>query len=570
MNSAPSFSIVICNHNYAHFIATAIRSALDQDYPADRVEVIVVDDGSTDTSRDIIARFAGEPRMHSVLQENRGQSAAYAAGVAVAVNDYVCLLDSDDVYAPHKLSRVAERIATIGGSADELFLCHDLRVEDTSSGKPVDFSWFDIVGVKKLGDQYTTHQPAMNFPFSIPCGLVFSRPLIAACLEALPTWAFTRGTDGVLCPAAFLKAGTVHYLHKMLGTYRVHGRNEFASLVDGRYVPRFNWRVRTPKTLQFLERWLDAIDQPAAQRAIGLTYLQRLEHLGRKPSASRGLGEPLVSVAIVGDSRDAVNASAKSASLQSHEHVEVAIPSAFASLVEVDTPSASWHIFPDDAADDDIERLAHAYAATSGEYVVFLRAGDRLDREYVERHLFWRQHGALVAASCCDIRLASQAGALSHAGVFANSGVWSQPLQQIPPLAIALNDWVAAPLSACMFRRNAFLDRFFALAPTMPDALRRAGPWLLFQMQLHLGGALRIRETLASISLTDGAGASYAYLAAPAAIDGELLLPPIAEAAHWLHNFYADEASLFRRWLSPAWHQRFGQWINEQTPSRQA
>ena len=119
MTALPSFSILICNCNYAGFVGQAIQSALDQNYPADRMQVIVVDDGSTDGSRAVIERFKGDtrgdtrgdtkgtvngdidgdakgtPRVQIVFQENRGQTGAFEAGIKLATGDCVCLLDSE-------------------------------------------------------------------------------------------------------------------------------------------------------------------------------------------------------------------------------------------------------------------------------------------------------------------------------------------------------------------------------------------------------------------------------------------------------------------------------------------
>ena len=85
-DAPPFFSVLICNYNYERFVGDAIRSALAQAYPRDRFEVIVIDDGSTDGSRDVLAGFAGTPGFRAILQENRGQSAAFEAGAVVARN----------------------------------------------------------------------------------------------------------------------------------------------------------------------------------------------------------------------------------------------------------------------------------------------------------------------------------------------------------------------------------------------------------------------------------------------------------------------------------------------------
>jgi glycosyltransferase involved in cell wall biosynthesis len=582
----PRFSVLICNWNYADFVGLAIQSALNQTYPADRFEVVVVDDGSTDGSRDVIDRFRGDARMRIVFQENRGQTGAFEAAIKVATGDYVCLLDSDDLFLPTKLARVAAKIAELRAPAllaalpetsavpvapvasvapvapvapDRLFLCHDLLIDTTAAGTadaaahsaaaaPFTQSWFDVTGISGLGDQLTLAAPVRGFPFSIPCGLVFSRNLVADVLAALPCWSFTRGADGILCPAVFLQTGTVHYLHERLGVYRIHASNEFASVVNGRYTPRFDPSVRAPRSLRFLEQWVDLLDQPAPERAVALDYLRRYEHLGRKLSASRQLAPPAVSVVRLGEAAAKADLALN---LQSHDPVSFY-------LVERASDTANA---PPLSELSELAQMAQGYGASSSDYIVFMRAGDRLDRDMVERHLHWRQYGALVGVSCNDIRLASATGALVHADVLRTSGAWKQNLQQVPPLATALKDWVAPPMSACMFRRSAFLDRLFESCDSLPPDLQNAGFWLAFQLQHHTSGVLRILETLTTVRLPDGAAASYGYLSAPSGINATLLQPPVAEAAAWLAQFYQQEQPLFRRWLSPAWHQRFVPWL---------
>ena len=74
MAELPLVSAVINNHNYARFLGQAIESVLGQTYPAKLVELVVVDDGSTDGSRRVIESFAG--RVKPVYQERGGQAAA--------------------------------------------------------------------------------------------------------------------------------------------------------------------------------------------------------------------------------------------------------------------------------------------------------------------------------------------------------------------------------------------------------------------------------------------------------------------------------------------------------------
>jgi glycosyltransferase involved in cell wall biosynthesis len=89
-------SVVIPNYNYEKFVGSAIGSALAVDWPD--VEVIVVDDGSTDSSRSVIGSFGA--RIMAIFQDNAGPRMACNAGFAASTGDVVIFLDSDDVLDP--------------------------------------------------------------------------------------------------------------------------------------------------------------------------------------------------------------------------------------------------------------------------------------------------------------------------------------------------------------------------------------------------------------------------------------------------------------------------------------
>lgn len=98
----PLVSIVIANYNYSAYIGSAIESALEQSHQP--VEVIVVDDGSTDASREVIARYP----VKTVLQENQGLPAARNNGAALARGEYILFLDSDDILEPDYVGKCLE------------------------------------------------------------------------------------------------------------------------------------------------------------------------------------------------------------------------------------------------------------------------------------------------------------------------------------------------------------------------------------------------------------------------------------------------------------------------------
>jgi glycosyltransferase involved in cell wall biosynthesis len=98
----PLVSIVIPNFNYAGFVATAIESALAQTWP--EIEVIVVDDGSTDDSRRVIERYAG--RVRTIFKSNGGQTSTNNVGYLAARGEVVFFLDADDGLRPDAVERV--------------------------------------------------------------------------------------------------------------------------------------------------------------------------------------------------------------------------------------------------------------------------------------------------------------------------------------------------------------------------------------------------------------------------------------------------------------------------------
>jgi glycosyltransferase involved in cell wall biosynthesis len=104
----PLVSVLINNFNYARFLPAAIESVLAQTYQS--VQIIVVDDGSTDESLKMLEPYRG--RVHVIAKSNGGQASAFNAGFTVISGDIVCLLDADDLFRPEKLERLVEVFAS--------------------------------------------------------------------------------------------------------------------------------------------------------------------------------------------------------------------------------------------------------------------------------------------------------------------------------------------------------------------------------------------------------------------------------------------------------------------------
>ena len=103
-------SVLVDTYNHQGLIDKALRSVLDQDYPPDRFEIIVVDDGSTDRTPEIVRQF--EPRVRLIRKKNGGQASAFNTGIPECRGDVIVFLDGDDWWAQGKLRRVAGIFST--------------------------------------------------------------------------------------------------------------------------------------------------------------------------------------------------------------------------------------------------------------------------------------------------------------------------------------------------------------------------------------------------------------------------------------------------------------------------
>ena len=99
-------SVIIPNYNYGRFLETTIKSVLSQ--TASSVDLIIVDNGSTDDSREVLDKYRGE--LNAIFQNNQGQASARNTGLAHAKGSLIAFLDADDYWEPTKLERQKELI----------------------------------------------------------------------------------------------------------------------------------------------------------------------------------------------------------------------------------------------------------------------------------------------------------------------------------------------------------------------------------------------------------------------------------------------------------------------------
>ena len=104
----PLVTVLIDTYNHERFIEEAVVSALEQDFPRADMEILVVDDGSTDRTPEILRKF--EPYLRVLRKANGGQASAFNAGISEARGEIVAFLDGDDWWARNKLNRVVETL----------------------------------------------------------------------------------------------------------------------------------------------------------------------------------------------------------------------------------------------------------------------------------------------------------------------------------------------------------------------------------------------------------------------------------------------------------------------------
>jgi glycosyltransferase involved in cell wall biosynthesis len=223
----PSISIVITCFNYARYVAGAIECALAQSYA--HKQIVVVNDGSTDASLDVISRY--RERIRLVDQTNQGSIAAYNHGFAATTGDVVIFLDADDLLEPDALSRVAELWSPACAKVQ-----YDLQIID-GSGKDLGRRFCNFRKDYDAARVRDAFRRTGTYRWPVTAGNAYSRWFI----EPLLPLEIEHGPDGTLNTVA-PAYGDVVTIPEVLGSYRLHGANLWAS--DGSDPTRLPQRIR--------------------------------------------------------------------------------------------------------------------------------------------------------------------------------------------------------------------------------------------------------------------------------------------------------------------------------------
>ncbi|HVW17684.1 MAG TPA: glycosyltransferase, partial [Solirubrobacteraceae bacterium] len=142
MPRLPHVTCVMTAYQYGRFLPQSLDSVLAQDYPAELLDVVVVDDGSTDDTPVVLARYAAAhpQRITVVRQRNAGTVAAINRGLELARGELIAILDADDAWLPHKTRTQVEMLQ----ANPRLGLVHSDMTAIDGDGEVVAESWFRL------------------------------------------------------------------------------------------------------------------------------------------------------------------------------------------------------------------------------------------------------------------------------------------------------------------------------------------------------------------------------------------------------------------------------------------
>jgi hypothetical protein len=235
----PSVSVVVPAYNLARFVGRAIDSALAQDWPAEALEVIVVDDGSTDETRQVLAAYGD--RIRAIRQDNGGLVRAVDRGLAEVTGDYVALLDADDEWPTDRLTR---HVAFLEAHP-EVGLVHGDMTIIGADGAVLSPSFFQANGTQLTRGRVLGRLLAGNF---VSGGASTFR---ASLLPAIQPIADDAAYPDWWIAATIAAVAEIDHVPGCANLYRYHGANmglgsgaEDLHRILGKEIPWRRWMLR--------------------------------------------------------------------------------------------------------------------------------------------------------------------------------------------------------------------------------------------------------------------------------------------------------------------------------------
>ncbi len=206
--------MIINSFNYAQYIEEAIDSVLSQDFAMDQIEILVVDDGSTDDTEVRVRKYGS--RVKYLYKSNGGQASALNLGFDNAQGQIIALLDADDFWLPNKIERVVREFQA---NPEVGMVYHRLLELDSDSGVRSDASFSAISGI--ICQNRRDLLSYMVYPTS---ALAFRRNVLVPLLPIPKT--LTIQADAYLAGLVIFLA-PILAVSESLAVYRIHGKNLF-------------------------------------------------------------------------------------------------------------------------------------------------------------------------------------------------------------------------------------------------------------------------------------------------------------------------------------------------------
>lgn len=222
----PLVTVLVNNFNYETFISQAIDSVLNQDYK--NIEIIVVDDGSTDGSAKIINSYGQQ--VIPVFKKNGGQASAFNSGFEKSKGDIVCFLDADDTFILNKISTL---VKIFKEHPDAGWIFHELQYIDKDGEyitEQIEERGVENKIFKDFRQDIKKIKPMPYFPATT--GLSFRADLLKKIFPVPES--FRISADSFLRFAALCQVPGVLYPEN-LATHRQHGKNLYVLNPDMHY-----------------------------------------------------------------------------------------------------------------------------------------------------------------------------------------------------------------------------------------------------------------------------------------------------------------------------------------------
>jgi glycosyltransferase involved in cell wall biosynthesis/2-polyprenyl-3-methyl-5-hydroxy-6-metoxy-1,4-benzoquinol methylase len=212
----PLVSAIVAAYNYEQYLPAALDSALAQDYPQDKLEIIVVDDGSTDATATIAQAYASRHQnIRYVRQDNQGLAAATSRGLGECTGELITLLDADDVWPIDRTRTLATALNEHPGAG---LVYGDMEVID-ADGNTLERSWIAAENVQPHQGRVLAQLLLGNF-VSAPA-LMF-RAEHRDRVNPVPSFSPTQ--DWYIA-ARIAEQAEIHHVPDIVARYRRHGAN---------------------------------------------------------------------------------------------------------------------------------------------------------------------------------------------------------------------------------------------------------------------------------------------------------------------------------------------------------